>query len=134
MILKVALSPLLLAGALLLLPLAALAETPNINPGLWEYTHTMTIEGGPQMPPQVHKNQECITQADLQEAYKVVEVPEGCTLENLNMHAGGAEYTMSCIDETGTTMSMQAEMQFMGDRSLAILYSSMETPDRKSVV
>ena len=35
----------LLAAAALTLPLAAVADTPNIVPGLWEFTSTTSVTG-----------------------------------------------------------------------------------------
>ncbi len=50
----------LLASALLVLPLAAVAESPNIEPGQWDFTSTTTVEADMPIPDQTETYDECI--------------------------------------------------------------------------
>ncbi|UPH46585.1 hypothetical protein [Methylophaga pinxianii] len=44
---------------------SALAETPNLQPGLWTYTSNASVEGPMNMPAQTNSNQEYLTQEKL---------------------------------------------------------------------
>ncbi len=120
---------LLLAVALAVPALSTAGDTPNITPGLWEYSHTVTMEGGPEMPPQHETEQECVTAADLQNADAMIDAPEGCTLDHVDMRSDGAEFTMTCTDpESGGNFVTEAQMRFMGDRSESVMHSTVDTP------
>ena len=54
-------------AALVALPVAAWAETPNITPGSWEFVSTTTVTGDMPIPDQTDTEQQCITQEDLDE-------------------------------------------------------------------
>lgn len=41
------------------------AETPNIQPGLWEYQTTMTVEAAFPFPDQNETTTECVTAEDI---------------------------------------------------------------------
>lgn len=118
----------LFALPLAVLPLAAQAETPNIQPGQWEYTHTTVMEGAHDMPEQVETNTECVTAEDLERGKDLIEAPQDCTLDHVDMTADGMEYTMSCAGPDGTSVSMDAEMRFHGDRTEGEMHSRIETP------
>ncbi len=122
-----------LPALLLALPLLALsanagADMPNINPGMWEYTNTTSIEGPQSMPQQTDTHRECVTREDLEQREEMLEVPEDCTLNDVNMDADGVVYSMSCTDPMGGTMTMDAEMHFHGDRSEGVMRSEIDTP------
>lgn len=117
-----------LGAALLILPFAAAAETPNIEPGQWEYTHTMIMEGMDQMPDQVDTTRECVTQEDIESGEDVFEVPDECTLDHADIRADGAEYAMTCTDPQGGSATMEGEMRFMGDRSEGRMSADVEGP------
>ncbi len=47
-------------------PALVSAETPNVNPGQWEYQTTMTMSaGGQAMPARTAKNKDCVRQEDI---------------------------------------------------------------------
>ncbi|MGM0553147.1 MAG: DUF3617 domain-containing protein [Pseudomonadota bacterium] len=122
-----------LPALLLALPLLALsanagADMPNINPGMWEYTNTTSMEGPQGIPQQTETSRECITRDDLERQEEMLEVPDECTLDDVNMDPDEVTYSMSCADPMGGTMTMEAEMQFHGNRSEGVMSSEINTP------
>ncbi|WP_018881262.1 DUF3617 domain-containing protein [Thioalkalivibrio sp. ALE30] len=113
---------------LVALPLAAQADTPNIQPGLWENQNTMIMEGMAGMPDQTETTTECVTQEEIDRGENIIEAPEGCTLDQMDMTADRMDYTMSCTDPQGGQMQMEGSMRFMGDRAEGEMTSEMDTP------
>lgn len=106
----------LLAAAVLALPLAAVAETPNIVPGMWEFTSTTSVTGEVPIPDQTETHQECIAQGDLDDAdFQFLEVEEGCELLEHNVSADGVDYRMVCHAEGGEA-NIDGRMDFLGER------------------
>jgi len=106
----------LLAAAVLALPLAAVAETPNIVPGMWEFTSTTSVTGEVPIPDQSETHQECIAQGDLDDAdFQFLEVEEGCELLEHNVSADGVDYRMVCHAEGGEA-NIDGRMDFLGER------------------
>ncbi|WP_111412476.1 DUF3617 domain-containing protein [Billgrantia lactosivorans] len=106
----------LLAAAVLLLPLTALAESPNIVPGQWEFTSTTTVKGDVPIPDQTDSQQECIAQGDLDDAdFQFLEVEEGCELLEHNVSEDGVDYKMICRAEGGEA-NIDGRMEFLGER------------------
>ena len=106
----------LLAAAALSLPLAAVADTPNIVPGLWEFTSTTSVTGEVPIPDQTDTHQECIAQGDLTDAdFQFLEVEEGCELLEHNVSADGVDYQMICREEGGEA-NIDGRMDFLGER------------------
>lgn len=106
----------LLAAALLALPLAAVAETPNITPGLWEFTNTTSVTGEVPIPDQTETHQECIAQGDLTDSdFQFLEVEEGCELVEHNVSADGIDYRMVCHADEGEA-HIDGRMDFLGER------------------
>ncbi len=106
----------LLAAAALTLPLAAVADTPNIVPGLWEFTSTTSVTGEVPVPDQTDTHQECIAQGDLEDAdFQFLEVEEGCELLEHNVSADGVDYQMICREEGGEA-NIDGRMDFLGER------------------
>ncbi len=106
----------LFAAALLSLPLTAMAETPNITPGLWEFTNTTSVTGEVPIPDQTETHQECIGQGDLEDPdFQFLEVEEGCELLEHNVTADGIDYQMICREEGGEA-NIDGRMSFLGDR------------------
>ncbi len=106
----------LLAAALLALPLAAVAETPNITPGLWEFTNTTSVTGEVPIPDQTDTHQECIAQGDLTDSdFQFLEVEEGCELVEHNVSADGIDYRMVCHADEGEA-HIDGRMDFLGER------------------
>ncbi|WP_019626391.1 DUF3617 family protein [Thioalkalivibrio sp. ALJT] len=119
---------LLAALPLVALPLAAQAETPNLQPGLWENHTTMTMEGMGNMPDQTETTTECITQEEIDMGENIIEAPEGCTLDQMDMSAERMDYTMSCPGPQGNQMQMHGNMRFLGGRAEGEMTSEMDTP------
>lgn len=105
----------LLATAVLALPLTALAESPNIVPGQWEFTSTTTVEGDIPIPEQSETHQECIAQGDIDDAdFQFLEVEEECELLEHNVSADGIDYRMVCHAE-GSEANINGRMEFLGE-------------------
>lgn len=104
----------LLAAAVLALPLAAVADTPNIVPGQWQFTSTTSVTGEVPIPDQTETHQECIVQGDLDE-FQFIEEEEGCELLDQRVTADGLDYEMVCRAEGGEA-NIVGTMTFLGER------------------
>ncbi|WP_280547630.1 MULTISPECIES: DUF3617 family protein [unclassified Halomonas] len=106
----------LLAGLLLALPLAAVAESPNIEPGQWEFTSTTSVRGDLPIPDQTETHQECIAQGDIDdEEFSFIEEEEGCELLAHQVTVDGLDYRMVCRAEGGEA-NIVGRMDFLGER------------------
>lgn len=106
----------LLAAALLALPLAVAAETPNIVPGQWQFTSTTSVKGDMPIPDQTDTHQECIAQGDLDDAeFHLIEEEEGCELLEHNVSVDGVDYRMVCRADGGEA-SIDGRMDFLAER------------------
>ncbi len=102
--------------AALALPMVALAETPNVTPGEWEFVSVTSMSGDMQIPDQTETERQCITQEELEGAeFGFIEEEEGCELLNQEMSADGLEYSMVCRAEGGEA-TIDGEMRFMGEK------------------
>ncbi|WP_355661579.1 DUF3617 domain-containing protein [Halomonas salifodinae] len=118
----------LLVSAALALPLAAQAEAPDLLPGQWEFTSTTTVEGDMPIPDQHETHQECLTQAELDEApMTMIEEEEGCELLEQNISASGMDYRMRCAGEGGEA-SIVGSMSYLQDRAEGSMRVEMTTP------
>jgi hypothetical protein len=107
----------------------AQAETPNIEPGQWEYQTRMSVEAPFPFPEQNDTTTDCVTEEDLNEADTFMgdmDVEE-CEVTREEMRSDGASYEMVCQAD-GMTMNMTMELTFMGDRSEGLIISQAETP------
>jgi len=119
----------LIAGLALGLITLANAETPNIEPGLWEYETRMTVEAAFPFPEQTDTTTECLTEDDLSKAdafLNEMDMDE-CDITRQEMRADGANYVMSCSQD-GITVDMVMDMQFHGDRSEGLITTEAQTP------
>ncbi len=114
-------------AALLALPLAALATEPNIQPGEWELTSTTRFIGTP-MPEQKQSTTECLTREDLADGLVFDVDVEDCQITDKDMRRDGMSYSMTCAQEDGFDMVMNAEMQFLGNRTQGTVAAEMNTP------
>ena len=81
--------------------LAAVAEEPNINPGMWETTSTVTIQSDQfPIPPRTDTSSECVTAEKIAEGQAFLEDNEDCEFTNKDMRADGMDYTMTCASPT----------------------------------
>ena len=114
-------------AAAVLLPLSALAVEPNIQPGEWELNSVTTFPGTP-MPEQTESSRECVTAEDLAEGLAFDVDVEGCEITDMDLREEGMSYSMSCQDDEGFEMTMDAELRFMGDRTDGTMEANMLTP------
>ncbi|MFU8831704.1 MAG: DUF3617 domain-containing protein [Wenzhouxiangella sp.] len=106
----------------------AVAEEPNINPGLWEYTNTMTFESEFPIPDQTNTSTECVTAEDVAQGDAFIEEMEGCELTRREMRYDSMDYVMECTAPDGSSVVMNARMEFHGDSSTGTISGDMETP------
>ncbi|TVP86555.1 MAG: DUF3617 family protein [Thioalkalivibrio sp.] len=116
---------LVLAAAIL--PLSALAVEPNIQPGEWELNSVTTFPGTP-MPEQRETSRECVTAEDVADGLAFDMDVEGCEITDMDLREEGMTYSMSCQDDEGFEMTMDAELLFMGDRTEGTMEANMLTP------
>lgn len=103
-------------AALLALPLTALADTPNVEPGEWEFTSVTQVSGDMDIPDQTDTQRQCITQDELESAdFGFIQEEQGCDLVDQEMDADGLSYSMVCRAEGGEA-NIDGEMRFLGER------------------
>ncbi|MGM0912843.1 MAG: DUF3617 domain-containing protein [Pseudomonadota bacterium] len=120
--------PPLLAGLLLALPITALAETPNIVPGEWEFTSTTSVSGDMPIPDQTETTRECIAQGDLADPdFQMIEEEEGCELLEHNVGVDGMDYRMVCEAEGGQA-DIVGHMDFLGETTEGRVEVTVQSP------
>ena len=104
------------------------AEDPNINPGMWETTSTVSINS-PQfsLPPQTQTSSDCVTAEDVAQGDAFLEDTEECEITNKDIRSDGMDYSMTCSNPDGTTMTMDARMSFDGDTMTGNVDGQMES-------
>jgi hypothetical protein len=108
--------------------MVAIADQPNINPGMWEYTTTMSFQSDFPIPDQSDTRTECVTAEDIAEGDTFIEEMEGCDLTRRDLTRDRLDYVMECRAPDGTTMRMEANVEFNGDSSTGHVTGDMETP------
>ena len=117
----------LLAAASISAP--ALAENPNIEPGMWETTSTVTIQSEQfPIPPRTDTSSECVTAEKIEEGQAFLEDNDDCEFTNKDMRADGMDYTMTCRSQDGSTVTMNASMKFNGDSMSGTIDGNIESP------
>lgn len=106
---------------------SALAETPNLQPGLWAYTSNTSIEGPMNIPPQTNSNQECLTQEKLDKGIDVLNIHESCNVTQADIKRDRVDYAASCNME-GMTMMFKGYANFHGNRLEGKMTSDMNSP------
>jgi hypothetical protein len=100
---------LILAAALGLPAAPALAA---MQPGLWELTMTVTVDGKPQTVPAAR---ECISQKDIDDGERTLPRPDGqCKLSNVKRTPDRATYDLACTKDALTTRG-RAEIVFAAE-------------------
>lgn len=118
-----------LAAALALgLATVAVAETPNIEPGLWKYENSMTFSGDVPIPDQNQTSEECVTAEDIAEGDAFLDDVDECEITHKDLRRDGMNYSMLCTQPDGTEMTMDAEMAFAGNTANGTIEGTMETP------
>ncbi|UEX77446.1 DUF3617 domain-containing protein [Spiribacter halobius] len=92
------------------------AQSPDLEPGEWRMENRMSFGGG--MPDQSSESTQCVTREQIDSGLQaMLEDPQGnCEVTNLEQSASSMRYTMSCDTGGGGEMTMDGEMEFMGDR------------------
>lgn len=119
------------AAALLLgMTFSVAAEVePNLNPGMWEYTNTMTFDSAEfPIPDQTETSTECLTEEEIQRGDAFMEDMDGCEVTRRDMRADGMDYAMECRSPDGTQVDMTATMEFNGDSASGVVTGDMQTP------
>lgn len=119
----------LTAGLALGLVSMAQAETPNVQPGLWEYNTRMVMEAAFPFPEQTDTTTDCVTEEDIARAdsFMADMDMEDCDITREDLRRDGANFEMTCRAD-GMTMDMTVAMNFHGDRSDGVITSSAQTP------
>ena len=106
------------AARLRLLALAAALGLPGapalaaMQPGLWELSMTVTVDGKPQTVPVAR---ECVSQKDIDDGEKVLPRPDGeCKLSNVRRTPDRATYDLACTKDALTTRG-RAEIVFAAE-------------------
>lgn len=108
---------------------AALAESPNIQPGMWENTSTVTLQSDQfSMPPRTDTTSDCVTEEDIAEGEAFLEDTEECDITNKDVRADGMNYSMTCASPDGGSMTMDAVMEFSGDSMSGNVDGTLESP------
>lgn len=119
----------LAAIGLLLANTAVVAETPDIEPGLWRYVNTTVMEGGAiDRQEQENSHQQCVTESDLEDPDFMLEDVENCEISNRSLSASGMEYTMRCEEQSGMVVTMDGDIDFFGDRMEGRMTGKMVSP------
>lgn len=94
------------------LGLPAAPALAAMQPGLWELTMTVTVDGKPQTVPTAR---ECISQKDIDDGEKTLPRPDGkCTLSNVKRTPERATYDLACVKDALTTRG-RAEIVFAAE-------------------
>jgi len=109
--------------------LTAFAQDPNINPGMWETTSTVTIESEQMpIPPRTDTSSECVTPETIAEGQAFLENSDECEFTNKDLRDDGMDYSMSCSSSEGGTVTMNASMKFDGDSMSGTIEGDIESP------
>ncbi|MDZ7789120.1 MAG: DUF3617 family protein [Xanthomonadales bacterium] len=106
----------------------AIAETPNIEPGLWKYENSMTFSGDVPIPDQNQTSEECVTTEDIAEGDAFLDDVDECDITHKDVRSDGMDYSMVCTQPDGTEMTMDAKMTFAGTTANGTIEGNMETP------
>lgn len=110
-----------------------MAETPNLQPGLWAYDTVSTIEGPLNLPPQNTSNQECLTQDDLNKGVDMLNIPEQCQLTQTDISHERADFAATCM-MAGMSSVYKGHTLFNGDQLNGMMRSETDTPLGKMIM
>ncbi|MCK8516432.1 DUF3617 domain-containing protein [Methylonatrum kenyense] len=118
----------LAAVAALAMPLGLMAETPNVEPGEWEFTTTINMEGGQAMPEQSHTDRECLTESDIESVEDTLLSSVGeCQVMSTDITSEGMDFQMTC-DLEGQVAEVGGEYTFDGDSMTGKMRLDMMAP------
>jgi hypothetical protein len=105
------------------------AAEPNIDPGMWETTSTITMKAAQfSMPQRTETNRECVTADKIAKGQAFLDNNKDCEFSRKEMRADGMDYTMICNSPEGGTVTMNSSMQFNGKTMSGTVDGSMESP------
>lgn len=107
---------------------AVAQETPNIQPGMWKYDNTISVDAEYPFPEQTHSNEECVTIEDVERGDAFLEDVEECEILDSNITSDRMTYTMRCQSADGMDMTMEADMEFHGDSAAGTITGDMQSP------
>ncbi|MEM7053904.1 MAG: DUF3617 family protein [Pseudomonadota bacterium] len=107
---------------------SAQADTPNIEPGQWETTSNMTMEGPFPIPPQEDTSTQCITEEDIADGMAFMEDDETCQVTEKDIQRDSGRIVMVCDSGDAMKMTMQMDMKFEGDAMEGEMVGDMESP------
>ena len=111
--------------ALTLSPIAV-AQAVNLEAGEWEYTNELVF--GPGMSPQTQVFTDCVTEDEIKEGSLLGLTIEGCEIHEQRIWEDGLRYVMTCTGPEGTSLSVDAEIEFDGDRASGVIRNTVATP------
>lgn len=117
-------------SVLIAVPALASAETPNINPGQWEYSNTMRMTaGGNAMPAQKTRNKDCVRKEDITDPdlFGGDEL-KNCDVSELEQSRSRLRYTLSCPGPDGSPYTMTADIKLQGDTMEGTMTGDMKSP------
>ncbi len=102
------------------------AQSINLNPGLWEYTNELTfIEGS---EPRVQVFEDCVTAEDLENSGFMMQDIDACEVVEQEILFDRMTYVMNCLGPEGTTLAIDARIEFDGDSATGVINNSVVTP------
>lgn len=105
------------------------AAEPNIIPGMWETTSTITMKAAQfSMPARTETNSECVTPDKINKGQAFLEDNKDCEFSKKEMRADGMDYTMTCNNPEGGSVTMNSSMQFNGETMTGSVDGTMESP------
>lgn len=111
-------------------PALVSAETPNVNPGQWEYQTTMTMSaGGQAMPARTAKNKDCVRQEDITDPdlFGGDEL-NNCEVSEMEQSRSRLRYSLTCPGPDGSPYTMSADLKLQGDTMEGTMQGDMESP------
>lgn len=111
-------------------PVIVSAETPNINPGQWEYQTTMTMSaGGQAMPGRTMKNKDCVRQEDVTDPdlFGGDEL-KNCEVSEMEQSRSRLRYSLTCPGPDGSPYTMSADLKLQGDSMNGTMKGDMQSP------
>ena len=102
----------------------------NVNPGLWEFTSNMRMEGPMEMPDQQSTETDCLTQEEIDEdlLFGLDEDDAECEVVDSDITSDRVAYTLMCDYGDGDSFESSYVMHLMGDRVEGEMVGDIDTP------
>jgi len=105
-------------------------EAPNVTPGMWETTSTVTIQSEQfPIPPRTETTTECVTAEKIQEGQAFLENDENCEYTQKDLRPDGMDFVMTCEIRTGgpkTDEIIKRCREQVGDLGSAVVKACVE--------